>query len=164
MLEVVIVDDTQEDLILAERVFRDQCKLVNPITLCSNGQAAISLIEKRQQEDAPFLMFLDLRMEPTSGLDVLRHWQKSQCVGNSVIVMLSGLTDMKAIHSGYQHGAKTFVLKPLNQGDLLQVLNGLSDRVAIQDVPEGYALHWRCDGETPPGISLSKRGVVTLSA
>ena len=164
MVEVIIVDDAQEDLLLAERVFRDQCKLVNPITLCKSGQAAITLIEKRQQDGTPFLMFLDLLMEPTSGLEVLKHWQNSGAAANSTIVMLSGLNDMKAIHNGYQQGAKTFVLKPLNKGDLLEVLNGLADCLIVQEIPEGYALQWRGDGEVPPGVALSKRGVVTLSA
>lgn len=147
MLRVIIVDDSEEDLLLCDRLLR-QCKLLNPFSLFQSGRHCIEHIERLQlggapQPPEPAIIFLDLVMGQTSGLDFLRYLQAQPYAKHSVVVMLSGLKDIKAINEGYQLGAKTFLLKPITRGDIVQLINNLTDKVTIEALETGYLLHWK---------------------
>ena len=165
MLDLVIVDDAKEDALLAQRVLVSECKILNPITLCTNGKDAIGLCEKFHQSRQPVLFLLDLVMSPVSGLDVLRFWQGSSCRKNSIVVMISGLSDLKAINQGYQLGAKTFILKPVTKDDMVSMLNSLGDQVIVHQDSRGYTLHWAADlSETDTELLQKGKRVLTISA
>jgi CheY-like chemotaxis protein len=145
MLQILIVDDTKEDLLLAERVIK-QCNLLNPVTCFRSGDGLISFIQKVERAESsrapePSLILLDLIMAPGSGLDVLRYLRSSFYAKHCLVVMVSGLTDIKAINEGYQLGAKTFLLKPLNALNLVELLNGMPDRLLIEAAENGYTIH-----------------------
>ena len=141
MCPIVLVDDSPEDLLLAERVLR-QCKVCNPILTLTDGRDCMAYFEKKARENpqpVPCLLLLDLVMAPVDGLAVLRVLKEKNLAVDSVVVMVSGLTDIKAIHQGYQLGARTFLVKPISRTDILQMLNSLKG-LCIQEVEEGYAL------------------------
>ncbi|HEV8542551.1 MAG TPA: response regulator [Verrucomicrobiae bacterium] len=147
MLQLLIVDDSREDLILAQHVLA-QCKLLNPISLFHNANEFISHVEATRQvgpceRPEPALIFLDLIMAPMTGLDVLSYLQRSLYARHCAVVMMSGLKDVKSVREGYQLGAKTFLLKPMTARDVLEVLNGLNDCISIEDVGTGYRLDWK---------------------
>jgi CheY-like chemotaxis protein len=143
MLPILIVDDSNEDLVLAERALRS-CKLLNPIHRFSTGAECIKYFEghwasgKRAQ---PCLLFLDLVMAPISGLEVLRNIRDTSFFKESIIVMLSGISDIKMVRDGYQLGARTFLVKPLNPQDILEFVGSVKDKIQIEQVESGYVLH-----------------------
>jgi CheY-like chemotaxis protein len=140
MTPIVIVDDLEADLLLAERVLR-QCKILNPIVLIKSGNGCIAYFEGADGHDdrvLPCLLLLDLIM-PTRGVEVLKYLKKRGFSKDSVIVMLSGLQDVKAIHEGYQLGARTFLVKPINREDVIQMLSCLKG-VIVKKAPEGYTV------------------------
>jgi CheY-like chemotaxis protein len=139
---IVIVDDTSEDLLLMERVIRNECKIKNPITLCSNGNGAVEELRRLEREQTPALILVDLVMAPVSGLDVLSFWKSMPYADQSVMVMVSALTDFKTISEGYRRGAKTFVLKPFSKEDMLQLL-GTLDHLAVSRTDGGYIFDWK---------------------
>ena len=87
------------------------------------------------------LLLVDVVMAPESGMDLIRTVGESDLSNRVLVVMISGLSDLKAINEGYQLGAKTFLLKPVNRDDVVQVLNSLGDRILIEQTTEGYRLH-----------------------
>lgn len=140
----MVADDTKEDLVLVNRILQ-QSKLLNPVVLVSSAAECIDALKKRQHgpgEAEPSLVFLDLIMPGESGLDVLRYLQQSEYRSSCLVVMLSALQDVKAIHEGYQLGAKTFLLKPLKVMDVVELVNSLSE-IGIEGTDEGYLLHWK---------------------
>jgi CheY-like chemotaxis protein len=165
MLDVVIVDDAKEDALLAQRVLLNECKIRNPILICTNGKDAIGLCEEFHRSGRPALFLVDLIMSPVSGLEVLRFWGASPYRKSSVVVMVSGLNDLKAINEGYQLGARTFILKPVTREDMVTVMNSLGDQIVIHQEPEGYTLHWASSAAEGDADKM-RRGprVITLSA
>jgi CheY-like chemotaxis protein len=140
MTPIVIVDDLEADLLLAERVLR-HCKILNPIVLIKSGNGCIAYFEGKdryQKRELPCLLLLDLIM-PTRGVEVLKYLSSRSVATDSVIVMLSGLQDMKAIHEGYQLGARTFLVKPINEEDVVQMLSCLKG-VKVKKAAEGYTV------------------------
>jgi YesN/AraC family two-component response regulator len=53
--------------------------------------------------------------------------------------MLSGLADYRLLQEGYQHGARTFLLKPLNDNDVLQLLTKISGLSVVTE-EDGYII------------------------
>ena len=146
---IVIVDDLCDELYLLQRIVKG-CKILNPIHLFETGGDCVRFLEQDSRAEQPqgCILFLDLVMEPTSGLEVLAKIKDLPSAKKSLIVMISGLTDIKAIHQGYQLGAHTFLIKPLKPHDLLQLLEQKENRVSVQEEDEGYRIDLLSDTET----------------
>ena len=148
MMPIIIVDDASEDATLASRVL-NQCKILNPVRIFKSGQECIDYFEKigsRSAGTLPCLLLLDLAMSPMGGVDVLRHLRNSENAKDSVLVMLSGVTDYKIIHEGYQLGATTFLFKPLRAEDVLRMIKAMRG-LTVTTVGAGYILSPRGPGE-----------------
>jgi CheY-like chemotaxis protein len=141
MLPLVIVDDSQEDSLLAQRVIM-QCGIRNPVVPLRSGAACIDYFRgaaPHENRAVPCLLMLDMIMGAVSGLDVLRSVREIPAVRGSLIVMLSGMADLKTIHQGYQLGANTFLVKPLSAEDLMQMLRAVR-AVTVNNLPQGFEL------------------------
>lgn len=145
MLRLIVADDSKEDLVLIDRILQ-KCKLLNQVSLACGAAECIQELKRLHEQDdggpQPSLVFLDLIMAGQSGLDVLRYLQNIDYRRNCLVVMLSGLRDVKAINEGYQLGAKTFLLKPLTARDVVELVNSLPE-ITIEETGAGYLLHWK---------------------
>jgi CheY-like chemotaxis protein len=144
MFPILIVDDAREDLMLVETMLR-QCKILNPILTMSGGDECIRYFREEgtsKGTSVPCLLFLDLAMYPTNGLNVLSAIRETRLAKESMLVMLSGIRDIKALQQGYQLGAKTFLIKPLTPEDFLLFLRAMDDRIKIEESERGYSLHF----------------------
>lgn len=157
MIDICLIDDDTQDLLLLRRLL-EQCKIVNPVFSFQSADEYFNHLEARQasSKSAPALIFLDLIMAPVSGLDVLQRWKSSALASHSIVVMMSGLRDLRAIQEGYQLGARTFLIKPVTKDDLLQTLSGLSRDIAAIECSGGYALHWTRSEPLPKGATAGK--------
>jgi two-component system response regulator len=140
MIPIVIVDDSGEDASLAGRAFA-QCRILNPVHILKSGDECIEYFESGSRADGtlPCLLLLDLIMSPTSGLDVLRELQGTSKASDSIIVMLSGITDYSMVTEGYQLGATTFLVKPLRSDDVHQMVQSVRG-LSVENTPQGYVL------------------------
>ena len=78
-------------------------------------------------------------MTPISGVEVLRHLHTSPAAEGSILVMLSGIQDFNIIREGYQLGATTFLVKPLQNDDVLQMISAIRG-LKVETTSEGYIL------------------------
>jgi CheY-like chemotaxis protein len=136
MFPILVIDDDAGDAALAERALRG-CKIQNPIQTFLNGEEAVRYFVGGFK--TPVLVLLDLVMQPVSGIDVLREVQKRGLTEKTVFVMLSGLADYRILQEGYRHGARTFLVKPLQQEDVLQLINTVPGLAAVRQ-EGGYAV------------------------
>ena len=142
MVPILIVDDAQEDLVFAQRVLSVN-KILNPVHLLRSGKACLDYFAGKPGATVipqlPCILFLDMVMKPIGGIEVLRRLKSVSAAKGSVLIMLSGLTDVKKIAEGYRQGASTFLIKPLIAAELLQMLNSVNG-LAINKVPGGIIL------------------------
>jgi len=141
MLPILVVDDAREDLLLAARIFR-QCKILNPCRLLNSGEECLSYFKGTSSPsgpELPCLTFVDMVMSPINGLEVLHRLRDEPKAQGSLIIMLSGLTDIKLIQQGYQLGARTFLVKPIGVEDLMLMLAGLRG-LRVTQKASGYVL------------------------
>lgn len=146
---ILVVDDVRDELLLAERIIHG-CKLLNPVHLLETGGDCIRLFEQDSRSENPTgcILFLDMVMHPTSGLEVLERIHELPSAKKSLLVMMSGLTDIKAINTGYQLGAATFLIKPLKPEDVLQLITSMGHRVSVEEETGGYNIQLVPDSGT----------------
>lgn len=122
MFPIIILDDAANDRLMTERVLRN-CKILNPILTFETGE---QLLEHFSGDfEPPALVLVDMMMQPMSGNDVLRAIKERGIMDRMPVVMVSGLADFRTLQEGYQNGARTFIIKPLKQDDILEVLNNV---------------------------------------
>lgn len=138
---ILVVDDSSDDLAFVRRVL-DQCKILNPVLLLNSGDKCIEHFARTSQipeMQLPVLVLLDLAMAPTSGLQVLEYLHGNGMTAKVPVVMLSGMRDIKMIHQGYQLGARTFLVKPISQEDVIRLLSSIMT-INIDETRNGYVL------------------------
>ena len=137
MMPIVIVDDSREDLTLALRVFLN-CKILNPIRPLHSGKQCIDYFEEGA-ERLPCVVFLDLMMNPVSGIEVLRKLKDHHAAQGSIFVMLSGASDYAMVREGYLLGAATFVVKPLTCEEIMRTFRNLRG-VTFKSQEDGHVV------------------------
>jgi CheY-like chemotaxis protein len=162
MMPVVIVDDASEDLIFAERILRE-CKVLNPIVAMKTGQECIDYFKSLDPNaESPCLALIDLVMPQPNGVEVLRQLGNSHHAQRTIFVMLSGLADIKLIQQGYQHGARTFLVKPLMRDDVLRLFDAIKG-IKITREREGYVLSFEPSIDLRGGIAPQRPGSESIS-
>jgi FixJ family two-component response regulator len=81
-------------------------------------------------------------MKPDDGITVLEKIHEEKLAEGSIIVMLSGLTDVKLLHQGYQLGAHTFLVKPLKVEDVMELVSSLKHSISVIPEQKGNRLGW----------------------
>lgn len=137
---IVIVDDSAEDLLFAQRVLAE-CKILNPIVSFKSGRECLDYFKRLTPDEAPGLVLVDLVMPNPNGVEVCKQLCRSPIGALSIFVMLSGLADIKLIQQGYQAGAKTFLVKPLIRDDFLRLIDAIKG-VRITTERDGYTLRF----------------------
>jgi response regulator RpfG family c-di-GMP phosphodiesterase len=140
-LQILVTDDSEEDLLIAQRVIR-AAKVKNPVTLLRGAAQCISHFEDASPGTQPVLLFLDLVMFPKNGLDVLSCLKNNPLLKSSLTVMLTGLGDVRFVQQGYRAGAATFLFKPFALEDFTNFLNCFTRHIVTDNTAEGKFLRW----------------------
>jgi CheY-like chemotaxis protein len=91
----------------------------------------------------PGIIFLDLVMPWKSGLDVL-NWIRSRPepeLKNLMIVVMTGMGNVEEIRQSYQRGANSFLIKPLNELDFMNLIQGHAG-IKIETRADGLILRF----------------------
>jgi two-component system response regulator len=157
-LQILVTDDSEEDLLIAQRVIRT-AKVKNPVTLLRGAAQCISYFENAAPGAEPVLLFLDLVMFPKNGLDVLNSLKNNALLKSSLTVMLTGLGDVRFVQQGYRAGAATFLFKPFAMEDFTNFLNCFTRHIVTDHTSEGKVLRWANSPRVAaPGLSGSEEG------
>ncbi|HZV36757.1 MAG TPA: response regulator [Verrucomicrobiae bacterium] len=123
---ILVAEDNADDIAAIKRTFR-KLHVKNPILSVASGKEAIRYLKgdgaysNRKNYPLPALLLLDLLMTSGDGLHVM-SWVNTQPKPDFPIVILTGLKDLKEMRTAYQLGAQSFLMKPLDDRDLLPLL------------------------------------------
>ena len=113
--KILIVDD-DPDLKLALKI---RLRANHYDTLqASDGYSAIAVA----QRDHPDLIILDLGLPAGDGFVVLKHLQESDILSNIPVIVLTGRDPKFNEQQALQAGATAFFRKPVDDGELLDVI------------------------------------------
>jgi CheY-like chemotaxis protein len=138
---ILIVDDSDEDAVLLTLMFK-RAGIVNPVTILSNGQQAISYLKgdgvyaDRKGHPLPSVMFLDLKMPRVDGYKVLEWIARQPGLRSILVVVLSGITEPSDANRIHQLGARSFLVKPCTLEDLVNLRKVFPDYWTIARPPD----------------------------
>lgn len=119
---VLLVDDNEDDLFLAKRVFK-KLNIVNNIETARNGKEALELILTRDKADQKYeLIIMDLQLPVLNGKQVLRELKKENCYKTPVVIMSTSKED-RDVNECYDLLANSYIRKPVDSKEFLNIIN-----------------------------------------
>ena len=123
---ILLVEDRSDDILLIQRAFQ-RAVIKNPLVVTRDGQEAIDylsghgMFRNRAEYPLPWLVLLDLKMPRVDGFEVLK-WIRSQPeLRRMIVLVLTSSADMKVVNAAYELGANSFLVKPQDFEDTVQI-------------------------------------------
>jgi two-component system, response regulator len=119
VVEILIVEDSLEDLNLALRALR-KAKITNRIQVARDGEEAVEFIfceehfAQRKMEDGPKVILLDLKLPKIDGLEVLRRIKSDPRTRSIPVVMLTSSREQNDVVESYDLGVNSYIVKPVD--------------------------------------------------
>jgi two-component system response regulator len=119
VVEILLVEDTAEDLELALRALR-KANLANNIQIARDGAEAIEFLfaegayTGRKIENGPKVILLDLKLPKVDGMEVLRRVKSDPRTRAIPVVVLTSSKEQKDVVESYQLGVNSYIVKPVN--------------------------------------------------
>ena len=119
IVEILIVEDTPQDLDLALRALR-KAKLTNHIQVARDGEEALEFIfcegphVGRKMENGPKVILLDLKLPKVDGLEVLRRLKSDPRTRSIPVVVLTSSKEQNDVVESYNLGVNSYMVKLVN--------------------------------------------------
>ncbi|MGC1307086.1 MAG: hybrid sensor histidine kinase/response regulator [Phormidesmis sp.] len=112
MADIMVVDDTPDNLRLLLKILSEQGYSVRPVR---EGPLAI----KAAQLSPPDVILLDIKMPGMDGYEVCRRLKADERTCGIPVVFLTVLDDVGDIIKGFELGGVDYITKPVRTGELL---------------------------------------------
>lgn len=122
--DIMLVEDNPDDIELTVRALK-QSGLKGNIRLARDGQEAFSILKGQSDTELPCMIFLDIALPRFSGIDLLEKLKQDPRFDQIPVVMLTGSTMDRDIQRSCDLGAHTYLVKPVSDKALLDVLENL---------------------------------------
>lgn len=119
MVKAIIVDDDKSVHKLIELAIESKCPQVSVIANAFGVAEGVKVIN----EFNPDLVFLDVRMVDGSGFDLIGHYEKP----DFKVILISGFHEYAS--EGYKFNAIDFIVKPIQQDELIVAVNRAVDLI-----------------------------------
>ncbi|HEY6225511.1 MAG TPA: response regulator [Verrucomicrobiae bacterium] len=138
---VLIADDSESDIFFLLRAFSTS-RVKNPVYVVRSGAEAIQYLAgegkfaNRSRFPLPKIVFLDLKMPPPDGLEVLKWKETRKDLPRMLWVAMSNFDVVKTINEAYAAGATTFLTKPLDGADVKNLIEAFDEYWTISETAE----------------------------
>ena len=126
-IPVLLVEDDEDDIRLTQRAFV-KGKILNKLYVVRDGEEAMEFLEHRgryaDQASAPppGVILLDLNMPLMSGREVLKRIKSNESLRHVPVIILTTSDQEEDIWDCYEHGANTFITKPVQFSNFLEAI------------------------------------------
>jgi two-component system, response regulator len=138
---ILLVEDDPHDVELIRLAFDDH-PLLNQIDFVSDGEQALQYLfdyDSLNPRPLPRFIWLDLKLPKVSGVQVLEAIRNHSRTRNLVVVIMSSSQEDNDLHTCYELGVNSYVVKPL---ELQQFL----------EVSRQVGLYWMQTNQPPPKL------------
>ncbi len=119
IVEILIVEDTPQDLELALRALK-KANITNRIHVARDGAEALEFIfcegayAERKMENGPKVILLDLKLPKVDGLEVLKRIKNDPRTKTIPVVVLTSSKEQSDVVESYKLGVNSYIVKPVN--------------------------------------------------
>jgi CheY-like chemotaxis protein len=166
---VLLAEDDEDDVYLIRRAYK-AARLRNPLVVVRSGDEVIAYLKgegpfaDRLEYPLPALLLLDLKMPGTDGYEVLKWIRQEPGLRKLRVIVLTGSVSMHDLNLAYQAGANSFLVKPGNFVQFVEILRTLGDFwLGMAEAPEINSPTVKAKGETteaPTGVASTRRVTV----
>ena len=119
---IMILEDSPIDLDLTMLALQEASSPSRTIIIARDGEEAIEYIRNWRPDDPrPRLILLDLKLPKRSGFEVLESFRNHVALAMTPIVIMSSSGDASDIQIAYRLGANSYLVKPVNFDDYMQI-------------------------------------------
>jgi two-component system response regulator len=138
---IVLVEDNSGDEVLTLRALK-QNKIMNPVVVLRDGAEPLDYlfgtgVHANPNPPVPQLVLLDLNLPKIGGLDVLRRIRADESTRLLPVVILTSSREERDVASGYDLGANSYVVKPVDFSHFSEAVRQLG-------------LYWLIVNQAPP--------------
>jgi two-component system response regulator len=139
---ILLVEDNSDDVEITLRAFR-KSNVLSEIVVVRDGVEALDYMfaagtyAGRKTDPPPDVILLDLKLPKVGGLEVLRRLRGEERTRRVPVVVLTSSNEEKDIQSSYDLGANSFVRKPVDFTQFMEVARQLGQ-------------YWLVINESPP--------------
>jgi len=152
---ILLVEDREDDIVLIQRAFA-RAYVLNPLQVVRDGEEAIAYLSgegkfsNRAEYPLPDLMMLDLKLPRVDGFQVLKWTREQPGLRALRIVVLTSSEDIRDVNQAYRLGANSFLVKPMDFEDVIQLSKFLSNYwLKLSKAPQTF----RPPRHNGPGVS-----------
>lgn len=132
---ILLIEDNPMDVELTLRAFQRH-KLANPVAVARDGQEALAWIPRWEAgEPCPVVILLDINMPKIGGLEVLRQFKSHPVFRTIPVVMLTTSDVSQDVETAYQHGANSYIVKPVDFDKFISVAEQIQLYWAVLNLP-----------------------------
>ena len=129
-VDILIVEDNPNDAELTVRALKKQ-NLANSLFVVEDGEEALDFIYckgkfKERSPSYPLkVVFLDLKLQKVSGLEVLKIIKNNPETKKLPVVVVSSSKEDPDIKLAYELGVNSYVVKPVDFDDFVAAISNL---------------------------------------
>lgn len=126
-IEILLVEDNSNDAELTIRALRKN-NISNKIIHLKDGTIAIDFLfgqgqfAKRNTNNKPKIILLDLKMPKVDGLEVLRKIKADELTKKIPVIILTSSREHPDIEKAYSLGANSYIVKPVDFDGFAKVI------------------------------------------
>ncbi|MEM8534526.1 MAG: response regulator [Chloroflexota bacterium] len=138
-LNIVLVEDNPDDEELMLEALKEY-RLRNPVIVLRDGQQAIDYFFRQgayteHSSKQPDLILLDIKLPKVDGLDVLAKIKSDDELKRIPVVVLTSSKEDRDIARGYELGANSYIVKPIDFEQLLETVRTIGGYWLIVNEP-----------------------------
>lgn len=126
---ILLVEDNPDDVELTILAFKKN-NFANEIKVVQDGEEALNFLFGEDgngvtENGYPELILLDLKLPKINGHEVLKEIKSNKRTKRIPVVILTSSQEEEDIIKGYDLGANSYVRKPVDYKDFVQVVNNM---------------------------------------
>jgi len=140
--KILLAEDDEKDVTLTLAAFKKN-NLMNEVIVVNDGQQALDFLYyaneyELREKGNPAVILLDIKMPKVDGLEVLKKIKSDEQLKRIPVVVLTSSREEKDLVKGYEYGANSYVVKPVDFNEFTDAVSKLG-------------LYWAVINEVPPG-------------
>ena len=134
--KILLVEDDPEAAELLRLAFQ-KAGLRRPLRVLPDGEKAVAYLsgdppyDNSEENPAPCLVLLDLKLPRRSGLDFLAWIKQRPELAGIPVIVLSSSQEACDLDRAYELGAKSYLVKSVELKELMKVAEGIAAYAAL---------------------------------
>lgn len=137
---ILLVEDNPDDRDLTMRALRKN-NIANEVVIAKDGVEALDYLfatgeySGRDGKNLPQVVLLDLKLPRLDGVDVLKEIRANPLTRRLPVVILTTSAEQGDIAASYDHGASSYIRKPVDFGEFQEAVRQLGIYWLLLNIP-----------------------------